>query len=189
MTDLRPAAVVVLAAGQGTRMKSALAKVLHAMCGRSMLGHVLAAVEPLDPERTLVVVGHGRDQVASQLAEIAPEARPVEQAEQHGTGHAVRLALETVPELTDGAVLVLPGDAPLLTTETLRQLHDRHRESDAAVTLLTAQLPDPTGYGRVTRDGEGRVTAIVEERDADEATRALMRGRDERLRLRRGPAT
>ncbi len=173
MTDTRPAAVVVLAAGQGTRMKSELAKVLHAMCGRTMLGHVLAAVQPLDPAMTLVVVGHGRDQVVSQLAEIAPDARPVEQAEQHGTGHAVRLALESSPELTEGSVLVLPGDAPLLTADTLGLLHDRHRESSAAATLLTAELPDPTGYGRVVRDGEGRVTAIVEERDADEPTRAL----------------
>jgi bifunctional UDP-N-acetylglucosamine pyrophosphorylase/glucosamine-1-phosphate N-acetyltransferase len=154
-------------------MKSALAKVLHAMCGRSMLGHVLAAVEPLEPGRTLVVVGHDRDQVVKQLTEIAPDAEPVEQAEQHGTGHAVRLALESSPDLVEGAVLVLPGDAPLLTELTLRQLLERHQAAGAAATVLTAELPDPTGYGRVVRDAAGRVAAIVEERDADEPTRRL----------------
>jgi bifunctional UDP-N-acetylglucosamine pyrophosphorylase/glucosamine-1-phosphate N-acetyltransferase len=154
-------------------MKSALAKVLHAMCGRSMLGHVLAAVEPLEPGRTLVVVGHDRDQVVKQLTEIAPDAEPVEQAEQHGTGHAVRLALESSPDLVEGAVLVLPGDAPLLTELTLRQLLERHQAAGAAATVLTAELPHPTGYGRVVRDAAGRVAAIVEERDADEPTRRL----------------
>lgn len=173
MTDPHPAAVVVLAAGEGTRMRSSLAKVLHAMCGRTLLGHVLAAVGPISPQRTLVVVGHDRDQVIGALDEMSPDAQPVVQAEQHGTGHAVRVALEAATDLVDGTVLVLPGDAPLLTCDTLRQLVERHESAAAAATLLTAVLPDPTGYGRVLRDADGRVRAIVEERDADEPTRRL----------------
>jgi bifunctional UDP-N-acetylglucosamine pyrophosphorylase/glucosamine-1-phosphate N-acetyltransferase len=173
VTDTGPAAVIVLAAGQGTRMKSALAKVLHAMCGRSMLGHVLAAVEPVGPQRTLVVVGQARDQVVAELNQIAPAAQPVEQVEQNGTGHAVRMALEASPDLVDGTVLVLPGDAPLLTGDTLQRLVAHHDAARAAVTLLTAEVPDPTGYGRVVRDDHGNVAAIVEERDADEVTRSL----------------
>jgi bifunctional UDP-N-acetylglucosamine pyrophosphorylase / glucosamine-1-phosphate N-acetyltransferase len=173
VTDTGPAAVIVLAAGQGTRMKSALAKVLHAMCGRSMLGHVLAAVEPLGVRRTLVVVGQASGEVVSHLREIAPDAAAIEQAEQHGTGHAVRVALNEKQGLVAGTVVVLPGDAPLITTETLRRLVERHEVAGAAATLLTAEVPDPTGYGRVVRNSEGQVVGIVEERDADEATRAL----------------
>jgi bifunctional UDP-N-acetylglucosamine pyrophosphorylase / glucosamine-1-phosphate N-acetyltransferase len=173
VTDTGPAAVIVLAAGQGTRMKSALPKVLHAMCGRSMLGHVLAAVEPLAPQRTLVVVGQSRDQVVGELTEIAPDARPVEQREQNGTGHAVRMALEAAPDLIDGTVLMLPGDTPLLTADTLQRLAAHHDAAHAAATLLTAEVPDPTGYGRVVRNSDGHVAAIVEERDADEPTRSL----------------
>jgi bifunctional UDP-N-acetylglucosamine pyrophosphorylase/glucosamine-1-phosphate N-acetyltransferase len=173
VTDTGPAAVIVLAAGQGTRMKSVLAKVLHAMCGRSMLGHVLAACEPLAPQRTLVVVGQDRDQVVAELTDIAPAAQPVEQTAQHGTGHAVRMALDAVPDLVAGTVVVLPGDAPLITAETLRRLVEHHDASHAAATMLTAELPDPHGYGRVVRNSEGQVSAIVEERDADDATRQL----------------
>jgi bifunctional UDP-N-acetylglucosamine pyrophosphorylase/glucosamine-1-phosphate N-acetyltransferase len=173
VTDTGPAAVVVLAAGQGTRMKSALAKVLHAMCGRSMLGHVLAAAGPLAPQRSFVVVGQDRDEVVAHLSEIAPDAVPVDQPEQHGTGHAVRMALEAAPELLEGTVLVLPGDSPLLTAETLQRLVEHHDVAGAAATLLSAMVPDPTGYGRVVRDPAGTVRAIVEERDADEATRQL----------------
>jgi bifunctional UDP-N-acetylglucosamine pyrophosphorylase/glucosamine-1-phosphate N-acetyltransferase len=132
VTDTGPAAVIVLAAGQGTRMKSALAKVLHAMCGRSMLGHVLAAVEPLAPQRTLVVVGQARDQVVGELTEIAPGAHSVEQREQNGTGHAVRTALEATPDLVNGTVLVLPGDTPLLTADTLQRLISHHDVAHAA---------------------------------------------------------
>jgi bifunctional UDP-N-acetylglucosamine pyrophosphorylase/glucosamine-1-phosphate N-acetyltransferase len=162
VTDTGPAAVVVLAAGQGTRMKSALAKVLHAMCGRSMLGHVLAAAGPLAPQRSFVVVGQDRDEVVAHLSEIAPDAVPVDQPEQHGTGHAVRMALEAAPELLEGTVLVLPGDSPLLTAETLQRLVEHHDVAGAAATLLSAEVPDPTGYGRVVRDPAGTVRAIVE---------------------------
>ena len=172
MTDSHPAAVVILAAGQGTRMKSARPKVLHEACGRSMLAHVLAATAPLQAGQTLVVVGHARDEVTEHLAQVAPPARAVVQESQDGTGHAVRIALEAAPDV-DGTVVVLPGDAPLLTPETLAALVERHREAAAAATLLTAKLDDPTGYGRVVRDGDGGVRAIIEERDADAQTKRI----------------
>jgi len=172
VTDSSPAAVVVLAAGQGTRMKSATAKVLHTMCGRTLIGHVLAAVDPLEAQQTLVVVGHGREQVTEELAKTAPNAKPVVQEQQNGTGHAVRLALESAGDV-DGAVVVVPGDAPLLTADTIERALRRHLETVAAATLLTAHLPDPTGYGRIVRDPDGHVTAIVEEKDADDRVRQI----------------
>ena len=163
---MQPSAVVVLAAGEGTRMRSATPKVLHEACGRTLLGHVLAAVEPLGATHVLAVVGHGRDAVVRALPEWAA---PVVQEEQRGTGHAVRLALDAVPDLA-GPVLVLYGDMPLVTTETLRRLLDAH---DGDLTLCTAREPDPTGYGRILRDDTGRVTGIVEERDATPEQRAI----------------
>jgi bifunctional UDP-N-acetylglucosamine pyrophosphorylase/glucosamine-1-phosphate N-acetyltransferase len=164
--------VVVLAAGQGTRMRSPMPKVLHPLLGRSMLGHVLAAVDPLTPRQTAVVVGHGRQAVTEHLSTVAPAARSVVQAEQRGTGHAVRLALAALPEVTSGTVVVLCGDTPLLTTSTLQQLLEHHAKSGAAATLVTADLADPTGYGRIVRDAEG-VSGIVEQADADERVRAV----------------
>jgi bifunctional UDP-N-acetylglucosamine pyrophosphorylase/glucosamine-1-phosphate N-acetyltransferase len=172
VTDSRPALVVVLAAGQGTRMKSETAKVLHTMCGRTMLGHVLAAVAPLQAQQTLVVVGHGRDQVTEELEATSAGAKPVVQDEQNGTGHAVRLAMQAAGEVA-GAVVVVPGDAPLLTSATIESLLRRHLETLAAATLLTARMPDPTGYGRIVRDGDGHVTGIVEDKDADERVRQI----------------
>ncbi len=172
MSATRPAAVVVLAAGEGTRMKSATPKVLHAMCGRSMVGHVVAASRALDPEHLIVVVGHGRDQVAAHLAEVDPDVRVVVQEEQNGTGHAVRVVLEAVGELA-GTVLVNCGDTPLLTADTLAGLIEAHAHGGNAATALTAHLPDPTGYGRIIRDGEGRVSGIVEEKDATPDQRAF----------------
>ncbi|WP_375491890.1 bifunctional UDP-N-acetylglucosamine diphosphorylase/glucosamine-1-phosphate N-acetyltransferase GlmU [uncultured Jatrophihabitans sp.] len=164
MTEL---AVVVLAAGEGTRMRSAaLPKVLHGFAGRSMLQHVLAATDALAPARTVVVVGHRRDEVTAHLRDIAAGATPVVQAEQRGTGHAVRLALEPLPE-ADGTVLVVPGDAPLLTAEALHALVDEHAASGAAATLLTSVLSDPTGYGRVLRGADGAVARVVEQKDAN----------------------
>ena len=165
----RLAAVVVLAAGEGTRMRSATPKVLHEVGGRALLGHVLHAIAPLGAARTLVVVGHGRDQVIDMLTGAAPDATPVVQAEQHGTGHAVRLALEAAPDV-DGTVLVLCGDTPLIRTETLEALLGAHL---GGTTMLTTVLDDPTGYGRVLRDAGGLVTGIVEEKDADAAQRSI----------------
>lgn len=172
MTDARPTAVVVLAAGEGTRMRSTTPKVLHRFAGRSLVGHVLAACAPLGAGTTLVVVGAGRDAVTAHLAGIDPAAVPVVQAEQRGTGHAARVALDAVPDV-DGTVLVLPGDAPLLRTDTLRRLVAEHRAAGAVATVLTALVPDPTGYGRVLRAADGTVTRIVEHRDATEAERAV----------------
>jgi bifunctional UDP-N-acetylglucosamine pyrophosphorylase/glucosamine-1-phosphate N-acetyltransferase len=122
------AAVVVLAAGQGTRMRSAVPKVLHTLGGRSMLGHVLAAVAPLGAERTVVVIGSGREAVAAHLAEIAPDALPVVQEQQNGSGHAAAVALAAVPDLT-GPVLIVNGDAPLLRAGTVAGLVSTHRSS------------------------------------------------------------
>ena len=138
--------VIVLAAGEGKRMKSALPKVLHPLLGRTLVGHVLAAAAPLGAERTLVVVGNGADRVAQHLAEIAPAAEPVLQAQQHGTGHAVRISLP--PEVT-GTVVVLNGDLPLVRPETLTALVERHEAEKAAATLLTAEVADPSGLGRI----------------------------------------
>ncbi len=178
MPDAQPAAVIVLAAGEGTRMKSRLPKVLHELGGRSMLGHVLAAAAPLGAARTAVVVGAGREQVAASLPD-EPGVLAVVQEQQLGTGHAVRVALDTLTEAAaldpHDAVLVLPGDAPLLRSQTLDSLLGRHGEHQAAATLLTAVVLDPTGYGRVVREGAGSgpVRAVVEERDADAVTREI----------------
>lgn len=171
----QPLTVIVLAAGEGTRMKSpALPKVLHSFAGRSLIGHVLAATAGLAASSTAVVVGHRRERVAEHLADIAPDAIPVVQAEQNGTGHAVRVALAEIERRAGGpvagTVLVLPGDAPLLTPASLQGLLAEHAGSGAAATLLTSVLDDPTGYGRVLRDPHrtGAVLGVVEHKDASE---------------------
>ncbi|MCX2926555.1 bifunctional UDP-N-acetylglucosamine diphosphorylase/glucosamine-1-phosphate N-acetyltransferase GlmU [Streptomyces sp. NEAU-W12] len=174
MSANRPAAVVVLAAGEGTRMKSATPKVLHDLCGRSLVGHVLAASGELEPENLVVVVGHARERVTAHLAEVAPDVRTAVQAEQNGTGHAVRMGLEELGGSVDGTVVVVCGDTPLLTGETLRRLSATHSADGNAVTVLTAEVPDATGYGRIVRDAaSGAVTAIVEHKDASEEQRAI----------------
>ncbi|MDO0914276.1 bifunctional UDP-N-acetylglucosamine diphosphorylase/glucosamine-1-phosphate N-acetyltransferase GlmU [Streptomyces sp. DT2A-34] len=174
MSAIRPAAVVVLAAGEGTRMKSATPKVLHELCGRSLVGHVLAAARELRPENLVVVVGHAREKVTAHLGEIDPGVRTAVQAEQNGTGHAVRMALEELGGTVDGTVVVVCGDTPLLTGETLTRLAATHSADGNAVTVLTAEVPDATGYGRIVRDGvSGAVTAIVEHKDATESQRAI----------------
>jgi bifunctional UDP-N-acetylglucosamine pyrophosphorylase/glucosamine-1-phosphate N-acetyltransferase len=160
--------VVVLAAGEGTRMKSAIPKVLHSVGGRSLIHHAVAAGASLQPEHLVVVIGHGRDQVKSHLAEVAPEARTAVQDQQRGTGHAVGCALADLPKL-DGTVVVTYGDTTLLTGETLRALVDTHQSEGNALTILTAELDDPTGYGRVLRDDAGAVTSVVEQKDASAA--------------------
>ncbi|WP_406330618.1 bifunctional UDP-N-acetylglucosamine diphosphorylase/glucosamine-1-phosphate N-acetyltransferase GlmU [Streptomyces sp. NBC_00203] len=174
MSANRPAAVVVLAAGEGTRMKSATPKVLHDICGRSLVGHVLAAARALDPENLVVVVGHAREKVVAHLTETDSGVRTAVQAEQNGTGHAVRMALEELGGTVDGTVVVVCGDTPLLSGETLRRLAATHTTDGNAVTVLTAEVPDATGYGRIVRDGaSGAVTAIVEHKDAGESQRAI----------------
>ena len=168
MPELRPAAVFILAAGQGTRMKSDTPKVLHTLCGRPLVGHVVANARGLEPRRLAVVVGHGREQVSAYLASVDPEIRAVVQEEQHGTGHATRVALEALTETDgelEGTVLVLFGDTPLLSTETMSAVLDSHHRAGRAVTVLTAILDEPRGYGRIIREGDS-VVGIVEQKDA-----------------------
>ncbi|MDJ0380586.1 bifunctional UDP-N-acetylglucosamine diphosphorylase/glucosamine-1-phosphate N-acetyltransferase GlmU [Streptomyces sp. G-G2] len=175
MSANRPAAVVVLAAGEGTRMKSATPKVLHEICGRTLVGHVVAASRELDPAHLVVVVGHAREQVAAHLAEVDANVRTAVQYEQNGTGHAVRMALEELGGELTGTVVVVCGDTPLLTGATLAQLTAAHEADGNAVTVLTAEVPDSTGYGRIIRDAAtGAVTAIVEHKDATDAQRAIL---------------
>ncbi len=165
--------VIVLAAGEGTRMRSSVPKVMHAVAGRSLVGHVIEAAAAVEPAHVVVVVGHGRDLVIEHLEEIAPWVDTVVQAEQRGTGNAVRVAVDALDAqgmLGDGPVIVLSGDTPLLTGETVRALLSKQQDSGASATVLTADLEDPAGYGRVVRDAGGLVSAIVEHRDADEET-------------------
>jgi len=160
-------------------MRSSTPKVLHEVAGRSLVGHVLAAVDALDPDHLVVVVGHGRDRVVAHLAQIAPTALTVVQEQQNGTGHAMRVALDGLAAAGvsldgSGPVLVVAGDTPLLTAETLRSLVEAHAAESASSTVLTAVVEDPTGYGRVLRDpATGHVAGIVEQKDADDAQRAV----------------
>ena len=172
MSDYRhpDVAALVLAAGQGTRMKSDLAKVLHPMAGRPLLAHVLDALDVLNLDRVLVVVGHQRERVMEQFAGRGLEW--VVQAEQRGTGHAAMMAAPTLQGFA-GTLLVVCGDPPLLGAPTLHQLLDQHAGSGAAVTVLSMRLPDPRGYGRIVRDPTGVLAAIVEERDASPGQRAI----------------
>lgn len=173
----RPLSAVVMAAGEGTRMKSSRPKPLHVLCGRPMVLHVLDAVAGLKPQRAVVVVGHGADLVTKKLQDEAPPSLTidvVEQRVQRGTGDAVSVALTAFDDdLDDDDLLVLPGDAPLVKTSTLAALVETHHESDAACTVLTARLDDPTGYGRVLRDKNGNVDRIVEHKDATSDERAV----------------
>lgn len=164
-------AAVILAAGQGTRMRSDLPKVLHEVCGRPMLAYVLDACRQAGVGQQYVVVGYGAAQVRAAL-EGEPGVHFVEQSEQRGTGHAVLCARAAVEGRYDD-LLVLCGDGPLVRAATLTALLERHRSTQAAATLATAVLDDPTGYGRIVRDAEGRLRAIVEERDCDAAQRRI----------------
>ena len=165
-------AVVILAAGEGKRMRSSRSKLLHEIAGRSMLSYAVDAATELQPEHIVVVVGHLRDQVEAHLAEFAPHVTTVVQTEQRGTGHAVQVALQALPDLA-GDVLVTYGDVPMLTSDTLVALVADHRGARTAVSVLTARVTDPTGYGRIVRGAGDDVLAIVEERDASEAQRAI----------------
>ena len=173
MTMSRPAAVIVLAAGEGTRMKSAIPKVLHTIGGRSLLGHAIAAARGVDPENLAIVVRHGRDLVAAHIAEVDADAIIADQDDIKGTGRATECALDALPAHLEGTVLVTYGDVPLLAAATLRGLLEAHAASGSAATVITATLADPTGYGRILRDPDGSVAAIVEQKDATEAQRAI----------------
>ena len=163
--------VIVLAAGEGTRMKSSQPKVLHQIAGRSLLSHVLHATSALAAKKTTVVVGSGKERVIEHLASISPTATTVFQEVRGGTGHAVRLALENAP--TQGTLLVCAGDTPLLTGASLREFFASHQSSGAAASILTAEVPDPFGYGRIVRDQNAMVSRIVEEKDATDAEREI----------------
>lgn len=163
--------VIVLAAGEGTRMKSTTPKVLHAIAGQSLLGHVLTAVEALAPAEIRVVVGAGREKVQEHVEKISPQSLVIVQEHRGGTGHAVQIALASAEP--KGTVLIVAGDTPLLSSETLRQLIAAHNEGRYAATVLTAELPDPTGYGRIIRSDNGDLIRIVEERDASEVEKEI----------------
>jgi bifunctional UDP-N-acetylglucosamine pyrophosphorylase/glucosamine-1-phosphate N-acetyltransferase len=172
MTE-RNLSAVVLAAGEGSRMRSTRPKPLHLLCGRAMVLYVLDALPVKELTNTVVVVGHGAERVTKKLTELGDGRRIdfVEQHQQRGTGDAVAVGLTGLPEDDDLSdeldVLVLPGDTPLLRPETVAALVAEHRHSDAACTLLTARLPDPTGYGRIVRVGnDDRIQRIVEQADA-----------------------
>ena len=172
VSEPRPVAVMVLAAGEGTRMKSRIPKVLHPLCGRSMLGHVLAAAGELDPHRIVVVTGHGRDEVSAEATRYVPDAVSVVQDRQAGTGHAVRMVIEALGSMP-GVVLVTYGDMPLLRGLTLAALAREHAAAGNAVTVLTARVADPGGYGRIVRDERGSLAEIVEEADATPEQRSI----------------
>ena len=157
-----PLAVVVLAAGMGTRMKSKIPKMLHEAAGRPLLEHVLRAVAPLNPERVVVVVGHGSDAVKERVA--AYDVTFVTQEKQLGTGHALLQAKEALSDFV-GDVLVLNGDGPLIKTDTLQRLVAEQR-GRRGMTLVTCKVADPTGLGRILRNAGGKVVNIVEEKDA-----------------------
>ena len=178
MSPSRSLAAVVMAAGEGTRMRSQRPKPLHVLCGRPMLLHVLDSVAQLDVDRAVVVVGHGAEWVTKTLQEQGPASLVldfVEQRTQRGTGDAASVALTAFPDEdhTEGDLLILPGDSPLIRAETLDDLVAVHRETDAAATILTARLPDPTGYGRIVRDKNGQVSGIVEHADATAEEREI----------------
>lgn len=166
-------AVVVLAAGQGTRMKSSLPKVLHPLGGMPIIGHVLDTAMSLQPEFILAVVRHDRDRVASAILEHYEAAIIVDQDEQPGTGRAVELALAALPSGFSGNVVVLSGDVPLLDPLTLAELVTAHQNANRAMTLLSALVPNPQGFGRILRAEDGRFTGIVEERDATDEQREI----------------
>ena len=154
MSNPRLAAVIVLAAGEGTRMKSATPKVLHRIAGRTLVGHAIAAAREAQPEHLAVVVRHERDLVATHVAEVDPKAVIADQDDVKGTGRAVQCALDVLPADLDGTVLVTYGDVPLLSGSTLHALVDHHSASGSAVTVITANLANPTGYGRILRGAD-----------------------------------
>ncbi len=160
--DLKAPAVIILAAGKGTRMKSSLAKALQPFSGQPLLAHVLKAVNPIKPLRTIVVVGYQSEAVKSRFGGEPVEF--AEQTEQLGTGHAVMQAEQALGDFS-GAVLILCADMPLIKTQTLRKLLERHEQTQAQCTLLVLKTPEVRDFGRVFQDGEGNVSKIVEAKD------------------------
>lgn len=174
MTTARPSAVIVLAAGAGTRFKSTKPKVLHELCGRSMVHHALAAAAGTEPEHIVAVVRFEREKVAEHIAQVAPDVKLADQDDVPGTGRAVECAMAVLPEGLTGTVVVSYGDVPLLETETLRELVSHHEKGGHGVSVLTATLPDATGYGRIVRGEDGGVARIVEHKDAAKSAPELL---------------
>ena len=176
MTTTKDSAVLVLAAGAGTRMRSDTPKVLHTLGGRSMLSHALHAVTKVAPQQLVAVLGKDRERIAPVVGELATQlGRPIEiavQEQQLGTGHAALCGLAALPEDFDGTVVITSGDIPLLDADTLADLIAGHSSEPAAVTVLTTTVPDARGYGRILRTQDGEVIAIVEETDATPQQRA-----------------
>jgi bifunctional UDP-N-acetylglucosamine pyrophosphorylase / glucosamine-1-phosphate N-acetyltransferase len=174
VTRGEPLTVICLAAGAGTRMKSRRAKMLHEIGGRSLVGHAVAAARGLAPESLVVVVGYEREAVGEHVAGLDPAAiLAVQDDYKGGTGDAARAGLAAVPPGDRGTVVVTYGDGPLLEVDTLRTLLEAHHQAGSAVTILTAEVDDPTGYGRIVRDGDGGVQRIVEQKDASDEERAI----------------
>jgi bifunctional UDP-N-acetylglucosamine pyrophosphorylase / glucosamine-1-phosphate N-acetyltransferase len=166
-------AIIVLAAGQGTRMKSATPKLLHPLAGSPIVAHVLRTAQALDAAHVVVVVRHERDQVAAMVESVLPACVVVDQDEIPGTGRAVEQALGALPADFEGEILVLNGDVPLLDADTLATFLEQHRSDAAEASVLSAMYDDPTGYGRVVRDEQGRFDRIVEQKDASDDERAI----------------
>lgn len=162
---------IILAAGQSTRMNTKLPKVLHEVCGRPMLEWVIEACRNAGVQKHIVVVGYGKDQIIQRYKD-ATDVEFVEQPEQKGTGHAV-MCCRHLLEGFQGQTLILCGDAPLIRTDTLKVLIEKHESDASAVTLATAIMPEPTGYGRIVRDGYGNIQGIVEHNDCDEKQLAI----------------
>ncbi|MEO6794301.1 MAG: bifunctional UDP-N-acetylglucosamine diphosphorylase/glucosamine-1-phosphate N-acetyltransferase GlmU [Mycobacterium sp.] len=177
MTGQDETAVVLLAAGAGTRMVSDTPKVLHQLGGRSMLSHCLRAAAEVTPQHLIVVLGHDHDRIVPTVTELAEalgrDIGVAFQEQQLGTGHAVLCGLAALPDDFAGTVVVTSGDIPLLDAATLQALVDTHRTAPAEVTVLTTTLPDPTGYGRILHTQDGQVTAIVEQADATASQREI----------------
>ena len=173
MNSVRPAAVIILAAGEGTRMKSSTPKVLHPIGGLPLLGHAIRAARATAAEHVEVVVRHQRDLVVEYCSSVDPALVVADQDEVKGTGRAVECGLAALPADLVGTVLVTSGDVPLIEGRTLVDLANAHAASGAAVTVVTAEVADPTGYGRVVRGADGGVERIVEQKDASEAERSI----------------
>ena len=172
MTE-RSLAVVILAAGQGTRMKSTLPKVLHRIGGRSLIAHVLDTAAGVSPQQVVAVVRHERERVSDAIIDHAPDTVIVGQDEVPGTGRAVEQAISALPSDFDGTVVVLSGDVPLIDAVTIERLVRGHLEGGRAMTMLSAIFENPTGLGRILRDSNGAVTGIVEEKDATDTQRRI----------------
>lgn len=173
VSSVCPAAVIVLAAGEGTRMKSDVPKVLHRIGGLSLVGHAVRAARACGADVVEVVVRHQRDQVVSHLRDVDEGLVIADQDDVKGTGRAVECGLQSLPSDLTGTVLVTYGDVPLLSGATLTELTARHVGAGSAVTVVTARVPDPTGYGRILRDPDGHVVGIVEQKDATDEQLAI----------------